>query len=98
MRAIKFVVALVFYSSAIIGYIMMGQTRSRFMWIAGAICYGLVLVSTVMSIGTTPKDSNFRDNFDKIRWRDAIRKDILTSEVTEDDWHKDRSDEDWHGL
>lgn len=43
-------------------------------------------------------DPEFKERFGKTGWMRAIHKDILTSDTTEEDWHKERGDEDWHGL
>lgn len=65
------------------------------------ICAAVILVIDVIWMlihFNDEPDPKIRDKFDRIRWLDVIHNDPLTSDVTEDDWHKERGDEDWHGL
>lgn len=38
------------------------------------------------------------DQVDKSLWLDKIHNDPLIADASEEDYHKDRGDEDWHGL
>lgn len=43
-------------------------------------------------------DSELRERFDKKRWDLVIHNDPLTTDATDEDFHRDRSHEDWHGM
>lgn len=98
MRGIKFAVGLCFYSSISICYIIICQFRFDTLWIVAIVYYCLIVICFFLVSILSPPDPAIKDNFDKIRWLDVIHKDILTSDATEEDWHRPRGDEDWHGL
>lgn len=61
------------------------------------ILYLIFLVWFIKLLCGKP-DPKRRERVHKQRWDLVIHNDPLTSDATDEDFHKDRSNEDWHGM
>lgn len=79
-------------------YIEIVQFRFDTLWSIATAYYGCVVICQIISCIVTPVDPEFKRKVDRSLWLDAVQKDPLTSNVTDEDFHKDRIKEDWHGT
>lgn len=98
VRLSKFALSVCFNLCVIVGSIAFFREPDSLAGEIGLFFFLTVLGFRVICLLVYQPDPAIKDNFDKIRWLDVIHKDILTSDATEEDWHRPRGDEDWHGL
>lgn len=98
IRLSKFALAACFNLSVIIGSITFFHNPNSLAGDIGLFFFLTVLGFRVICLLAYQPDPASKETFDKNRWLDVIHKDPLTADATEEDWHRPRGDEDWHGL
>lgn len=63
----------------------------------GLFFFCTVLVFRLICLWVYQPDEDIQTEFDRQRWNTVIHHDLSTADASDEDFRRDRSDEDWHG-
>lgn len=95
---LRFLIECCIHLIVVVSYVEISRLRFDTLWSIATAYYCFVAVIQVIFALVTPPDQDLRFKVDRSLWLGAAQKDSFTADASEEDYHKDRGDEDWHGL
>lgn len=95
---LRFTAELCIHLMALVSYVAIFRLRFDTLWSIAVAYYCCVVICQIIWSIVTPNDPDIKYKASKTLWLDKVRNDPLTSDVIEEEYYKERGDEDWHGL